>query len=256
MESTEYYEPFKDYFCELLASSALSGNIKDAKTTKYIVCDQVQATNYGFKSPEEIIGLTGSDLTDHLIEVSQHKVTPEFSVLEKNNVKEAISADIKVIMTGEPNYRKEIIPTASGIIHIGKMIKQPVFGKNKKILAICTTDIDITNHYSLSNLLAVYTQYFNPAQAVSNFLHYLRLVESFEKLPTLQELKLLIAMTPNASSKQVALQKGLKLRTVDSYKARIRRKLKTLSLGEILVQLRTRSQLANELSHCTTKSIY
>jgi DNA-binding CsgD family transcriptional regulator len=92
-----------------------------------------------------------------------------------------------------------------------------------------------------------YKKHYSMAQAIEQFLHYLRIKQFFQKLPTNQELITLLMLRKNSISKYVARELGISYRTVEEYKSRLRSKLIVISLEGLLVLLRVYQERPSSL---------
>lgn len=114
--------------------------------------------------------------------------------------------------------------------------------KGNKVAAILTLGRDITPYADPIYLFSLYKKRYPIRQAISQFLKHLKIDSCFQEMPTNQELIALLTMRKNSVSKYVAKALNVGYKTIEEYKARIRKKLKIVSLDELLIMLRVRHE--------------
>lgn len=244
------WESLNHYFTELSNFSCFSTHLKDAKTGKYIVSNPFQAKNFGFDSPNSVIGLTALDLTERLVEAQTSlQYFRDYKDKFARQIEEVHGFDNQVLINRLPVAGGcSLLSLETGFVHIIKTIKAPLFDSHQRVAAILSLDYDLTPHHDLPSLLDLYLQYFPPRCAIQKILNYLSINTCFSELPTQREFKTLLFMCRNQSSKHIARHLNISHRTADEYKHRLRCKAKT-SLSNLLEKLRTRTQKIDIISN-------
>ena len=159
-------------------------------------------------------------------------------------------ANQHVIHTKEPTRFKVCTLFPTGFVYIGILHKVPLVDRRKQVKAIFSFSEEWTAYMDLVSLYQVYKKHYPAAQAILQFLNYLKIKLYFHTLPTSQELLALFVLSQNPHAKYVASQLRLSPRTVEEYKARLRDKLRvTFSLERLLVTLRHSVLTLNRSSH-------
>ena len=208
----------------------LSASIKDTKTGQYTAANETDAKLYGLK-PAEQIGLTVYDIA-------------HIAKLPTSVVEQLLKLDQAIATQTWPNAHLKLHFLAkSGFITINEAFKKPIFSNgNNKVSAILSYAHNITTYCNPTYLLFLYEKYYLTKVAIEKFLQYLKIDTFFYKFPTKRELMSLLAMRENPSAKYVAHKLKTSTRTVEEYKARLRIKLKVISLDEVLVSLSKRHE--------------
>jgi Bacterial regulatory proteins, luxR family len=136
-----------------------------------------------------------------------------------------------------------VIDNGEGFIRIYKRISTPIL--SKKVIAICTFSLELTQQANLFYLLQQYMHYYDKkAQAIEKFSHYLHLDHYFTYLPNCGELKVLLAMEQGAYRyKTIAESLHLSDKTVNAHIDAMKDKLKAnITLPIVLNMLRTSRQ--------------
>lgn len=207
----------------------IPASIKDAKTGKYQIVNTSESERYALK-PEEQIGLT-------VREIGKLAKLSDLVINKILNQDQSIATQIT-----SNSLRKMHFLVNPGFVMIDQSFKRPVFNSNGEIVAILGYAQDITTYCNLLLLFSLYEQYYEKGEAIQRFLSYLKIDTIFYKNPTRKELLTLLAMRENSTSKEVGNHLEISSRTVEEYKARLRMKLKTISLDELAILLIKRNE--------------
>lgn len=210
-----------------------------ARTTdqgQYFMANQKHANNHGFSSIEASIGINYAEMRQHRRE--QLLALKGSLILEEKHV-----ACIEKL-NWQADHAKEPVSSAvctlfpTGNIHAGLLNKIPILNDQRTTVAVLTFFEDKTSTIPLATLYAFYKKHYPMHQAIIQFLRYLKIAKYFSKIPTNQELTILLMLRQNSASKYVAKAMQINYRTVEEYKARLRNKLTAISLEQLLVILR------------------
>jgi DNA-binding CsgD family transcriptional regulator len=206
------------------------------ETGKYFIVNQHHTTNHGFTDIDAAINITYNDLFHHrskkidelhgsLELEKQHRKLIETVNLQADHANKPICTDICALF-----------PT--GFIQVGVLKKIPIFGYKNKVVSIFTLFEEKTGFLDLIELYSLYKNHYPLQQAITQFLTYLNIRQYFQKLPTNQELIILLRLRQNPIAKYTARILGINYRTVEEYKTRLRNKLILVSLDSLLILLR------------------
>lgn len=216
-----------DFMYNFLFLIPFSAHIKETNTGKYLSMNKISALQFGFISPQKVIGLTVSDLNS----IMEGHWDSKFS-------EEIASLDQKAKFTKKPVLHKHMFLSYSGYVRIEKMIKMPLITKNKKIHAILTFGEDLTKKSNLFDLFSYYKKFYTDKKsAINRFLQFLTIDKYFYVMPTEAELRMLITMRQKDSHKAIAGYLGITVKTVEIHRKHLKDKLK-ISLDNILCLLR------------------
>jgi DNA-binding CsgD family transcriptional regulator len=234
-----------------------AAHVRTTDTGKYFIVNQLHAINHGFTNIEAATGITYQDIYHHrlakleslqgsLTLEAQHKILIERINGQADQAKQPLRSHLCTLF-----------PT--GRIHSGLLIKIPILGHTQRVVAVLTFFEDRTHELDLFELYNLYKKHYPIQQAIMQFLKYLNIRQYFKKLPTNQELIILLMLRRNAISKYAARLLGISYRTVEEYKARLRNKLILVNLDKLLVLLRIQREkpfisLSNSISNKETES--
>lgn len=204
--------------------------VKDVKTGRYCICNQSVANLSGLTT-EKYLGLTAQDIG----KINQLKSTVIANILFMDH--QVATQAVEFVQFKQAFFTKQ------KFIYFEEVTKKPIKGQNGNIIAILGYSHDITPYLDLMNLFEFYRQYHHSnKQAIQYFLHYMQLDHFFHELPTKQELIVLLTMRKFSQTKQIADELALSFKTVNSYKAHLRDKLKFINLNDLIIQLRIRHE--------------
>jgi len=180
---------------------------------------------------KEYIGFTLHDIA----KVMHYKTTIVVNVVAVN----------RQIHAGALPYTqyKQIIPIHDGFIYVEEVIKRPILSKDNKIIGLLASANDITNYLDPLYLFSHYQQYHPTKEAIRHFLRYTKIQHFFYALPTKRELETLLIMRRSNATKYIAKEMQLSDKTIAENKARLKDKLKLITLNELVTKLRIRNDI-------------
>ena len=222
-----------DFLSSLIDIFPYPAHVKDILPGKYIFSNQKNAEIYGMNS-EDVIGMTVNDLN---------------TLMQKNwdckYPKTVEQLDYSVKENKEPVIDKErVILTKNGIIRLQNMTKVPVISLNHKVTAVFTFSEDLTGKADLFYVFSLYRKYYSRNRACLQFLNYLKLTDTFIKMPSVAEIYVLLAMREDNAQKGIAERINIKPKTVEDHVRHLREKLvSAITLESLLVTLRNRNMM-------------
>ena len=205
-------------------------------TGKYFIANQYHATNHGFSDINASIGITFKDIYYHrskqiemlqgslILEVQHRQVVERLNIQADRSTKSLCARVCTLFPTG--------------FILDGVLRKVPILGHTRSAVAILTFFEDRTYALDLLELYHLYKKHYPMQRGIIQFLKYLGIKKYFHKLPTNQEMTILLILRENPISKYAAKVLSISYRTVEEYKARLRNKLALISLEDLLILLR------------------
>lgn len=228
----------------IIEALPFSAHLRDIETDRFLIANQYQATNNGFKEIKEVINITPIDL------YYQHKrlLSQLGASLNKGDEYNRLfeKANYRVQHLKTPVNFREYAIFKEGFIYLGINTKIPVLGENEKVLAVFTCSKEITSQTDLFYLYHLYkTCYCSERLAIQYFLRYLEVDNYFSVMPTNSELLALLALrqasTYKLASKLLHTKNGIFIKsgTLGVHLQNLRKKLKERqSLDSLLMSLR------------------
>lgn len=234
-----------DQLYALVNQLPFAANVRDIETGKFTIANELQALNHGFLNANAMIGMNLNHFFEHrLKKLSNLQGSLEYEkkyqhfIYEANKITEAERTPKEFILCA-------LFPT--GFIYISTLKKIPIVSENGQVTKMLTFSQETTPSMNLLSLYHLYKEhYLVQAQAITQFLKYLNILGHFSRLPTNQEVTTLLMLRRSSISKYAARQLKISYRTIEEYKARLRNKLKSTSLDDLLISLRMRSEKMEE----------
>ncbi|CCD29214.1 Putative transcriptional regulator [Candidatus Glomeribacter gigasporarum BEG34] len=231
LESNESLRGASAALSDLIEEAPCIAHLKDAQTGKYIYSNDHWIEKLGLKSAKDIYGLTVDDLTGTDGVYTKWNFGHSFLYYREELSKEIHRLESQAQIQKHCVSSRRIYFTFEGSLIISDLIKRPVLGRdNWKIVAILTYSQDRTPQQNLSSLLQLYLEYYPEQQALQHLLLYLDIEGYFIELPTLKEVQMLFAMSPDFDFSGVDNPDIQKLQD----------KVETASWHELVTRLRAR----------------
>jgi len=242
MDSTNISSPLSqlplsgDALSDVVVSLPFPAHLKDAKTGRYCISNKFQAEYTGFKSKEDIVGLTASDIWAH--ERIHIRKRGGSIPLTYENEKSSFELEQQAIKDKCAVTLKTSVLLPDGCIYRELLQKLPIFSQAGKLLAIFTSSQDLTPETDLSYLFHLYNQYYPKKEAVQYLLKYFKVDGYFSVVPTYSEALVLLSMCRDHSYKLTGKFLNINPRTIEVHTRNLRGKLKNISVHELLAKMR------------------
>jgi ATP/maltotriose-dependent transcriptional regulator MalT len=206
---------------------------KHAESGKYILVGDTLAARYGVSSPSQMVGLTVADMGFARTELGRRHTlqTERMDALVRKSLQPAEITRATLLHDGD----KLVYETVKKI---------PVAGE-RGVLGILTFARDLTPSLPHTALYALYKRACGSKQrALGKTLVHLEIAEWFFQLPTEAEWLILAGRSEGKSNKEMAVERRVSVRTVETHIDRVRSKLRGDVLPQVIHRLRRRSELA------------
>lgn len=107
------------------------------------------------------------------------------------------------------------------------------------MIATITLTQDLTSQIHLPDLFQLYRHYYPDTQAIQQLSKHLKIDSYFTKLPTVKEMKMLLALCGQSNRKKVSRLFNISHNTLASHLQHLKEKLIVPDLHEVLTHLRT-----------------
>lgn len=205
-----------EFLTNFSENSQYSALVKEIKTDKVLMTNPIASNKWGL-TPQAMQGKTTRELYDRV---------PNFKNKEK--VLSQIIQCEKVALDKGQSSQTHTIMRYNGVVSIQNSTYVPVFNTKSRPVAIFISTYDVTRFCDLSYLLQVYMRYYSKKKSnvVFYISRYLQLDAYFTTTLRFGELTVLLSMTRDARHKVIARLQGMSPRTIATYLASLKEKLK------------------------------
>lgn len=238
METKSFNIPTSNLY-ELIHAMPNPANIKEVSSGKYIAINPSELVAFGFKNTKEMLGLTVFDLDSFM-----RPYWGKYFAREVEELDEQVKSNSQLVIG-----KNRIFLDRNGMIHVRDVYKSPLFNENNscKINAILTLTFDYTENVELTSLYWKYKElYKNKDIAIRYFMKYLKIADFFYEALTEKEILCLLRARLNQTHKNIALNLGVSIKTVETHLTNIVNKLKRVSIQDVMVFLRNSKGKYNE----------
>jgi len=188
---------------DLIEASPYPTHLADAQTGQYICCNSEFSDYIGIPI-KDICGLTVETCFNQR-QWEEKAKTDLFHWWRETEPENLRRFDEEVQKTHQRIQKQRLSIRSTGLILFKETAKTPVLSRDRKtVIAILTQSRDITLHCNLFDLLDTYQRYYADQAAVQNMLITLDIDGYFDKLPTLEEMKVLLALRDGRSEDEAS----------------------------------------------------
>jgi len=213
--------------------------LKHADSGKYIAVGDTLAARYKASSSSQMIGLTVADMGFVQTE------------LGRRHAEQTAKMDAWVCHHGVPaNVTRATLLHDTDKLVYETVKKIPVLSK-RKVSGILTFALDLSAGLPHETLYTLYKNIFGSRRlAVEKTLTHLDLNPWFFAAPTEVEWLVLVARSEGKSNQQIATERQVSVRTIETHINRLRSKLRGEVLPQVIQELRRHFRLAVNASDC------
>ncbi len=214
-------------------------HVKDIQSGKYMLSNQENVEIYGMDKVDDIIGMTVHDLDSRMRSrwgITYAKVIDQldYEVNDKNTTR----VD-----------ENRVLVNSEGLLRLQTMVKIPAQGFDNKPKAILTFSYDLLDRLNNNDLFQLYLKkYVKKYDAIKYFLIHLNIDEYFysnqkKDFPSEKQILVMLALAEQRNYKRIAAQLNIAYKTVESHIAKLKEKITSGNLDQMVYRLRRRGHI-------------